>query len=87
MAYVMVRGHVENFGRWKQGFAANAERRRAAGLKREHVLRDSSDPNEMAVVFETDDVAKARAYFESEASRQSRQQQGVTREGIYYPAE
>jgi hypothetical protein len=85
MAFVMVRGHVADFERWREGFARNAPRRRAAGLKSEHVLRDQADPNEMAIVFEVDDVSRARAYFESEESRASRQSQGVTREGIFLP--
>ena len=85
MPYIAVRGRVEDYGQWKRGFEENAARRRAGGLKSEHVLRDPEDPHELVIVFEADDVEQARQYLQSAPSREARQRQGVTREAIYLP--
>src|ERR1035437_3416769 len=55
-----VRHKVVDFDRWKAVFDGHAEAQRAAGLTVTHVMRNVADPGEVVLLFEVEDVARAR---------------------------
>ena len=78
MAYFMlVRQKVKDFATWKPIFDAHAAKRREAGLADRHVLRGSEDPNEVVVLFEARDLARARAFASSEDLKETMMRAGV----------
>ena len=85
MAFVVVRGRMEDFAGWRKRFDESAASRRSGGIKSEQVLRQSDDPQETLVLFEVDDVQKARQFLESEETRRRRQESGVRDVRFYYP--
>jgi hypothetical protein len=47
------------------------------GLKEEHLLRDTDDPNEVILLFEAEDMKKAKEFTASSDLRESTQEAGV----------
>lgn len=65
MTYLICRNKVADFDRWKRVFDSHAEAQRAAGLRVEHVWRNIDDPAEVHMLFQVDDLEKARAFVSS----------------------
>lgn len=77
MTYMLVRHKVADYARWKKVFDAHAAARRQAGLKLEHLLRNVEDPSEVFLMFEVEDLARARAFVNTAAARQAKEEAGV----------
>jgi hypothetical protein len=65
MRYLLVRHKVAEFDRWKSAYDAHLPSRQKAGLKEEHLLRNIDEPNEVLILFEVEDLQKARAFVDS----------------------
>ena len=80
MATLLVRHKVEDFAKWKAVYdeAATEALRNASGVKSHRVLRNADSPNEVIVLHEYDDVAKARQFAQSEELKQIMQRAGVS---------
>lgn len=65
MPHLLVRHKVRDFARWKRVFDSHAAAQQKAGLHIRHVLRNADDPSEVVLFFESDDLAKARAFVTS----------------------
>jgi heme-degrading monooxygenase HmoA len=78
MAAMLIRHRVADFAAWMPAFAAEASVRRAHGARQERVLRSSTDPHEVIVLLEWDDLERARLYAESDDARLAMRQAGVT---------
>jgi heme-degrading monooxygenase HmoA len=78
MQHVLVQLKLQDFGRWKPVFDEFASRRQAAGCKGGRLLQKSDNPNEVVVLFDWDELAKARRFFESDEVRQGMQRAGVS---------
>ena len=85
MAFVVVRGRVEDFAGWRKRFDEGTALRRSGGIKSEQVLRQSDDDRETLVIYEVDDVQQARQFLESEETRRRRHESGVRDVRFYYP--
>jgi hypothetical protein len=59
-SYVLGRCKVADFAKWKPHHDAHLLARQKAGLKELHLLRNADDPNEVILLFEADDLQKAR---------------------------
>jgi hypothetical protein len=51
MPYLLVRHKVADFSKWKPTYDAHLGARQKAGLKEEHLLRNTETPNEVVLLF------------------------------------
>jgi hypothetical protein len=59
--------------------------RQGAGLKEEHLLRNTDDPNEVVMLFEAKDIQKAKEFAGSADLREAMQNAGVVdKPDIYF---
>ena len=77
MSYMLIRHKVQDYGKWKVAFDAHGATRKASGSKGGRLLRNAKDPNELVILFEWDDVKKARQFAESDDLRKAMQGAGV----------
>ena len=77
MPYLLIRHTVKDFGRWKACFDRHAETRRSIGSKGGRLLRSSTRPNEIVLLFEWEDLDLARRFSQSENLRAVMQEAGV----------
>jgi hypothetical protein len=83
--FMLVRHKVKDFKTWKVGYDAHQPKRQEAGLTEMHVLRSSDDPNEVVLLFEAQDLARAKAFAASTDLREKMQEVGVMdRPDIYF---
>ena len=84
-SYLLVRHKVRDFAAWKPGYDAHLPRRIAAGLTEKNILHSAADPNEVFLLFEAADVARAKAFCESADLKETMQKVGVIdKPDIYY---
>ncbi len=74
MAHLLVHSTVEGYAKWKSVFDAHSAMRKTAGSKRGRHFRSVDDPNEVWVLFEWDDIEKARAFGGSAELREAMQE-------------
>ena len=77
MPYVLVRHKVADFSKWKPAYDAHLSARQKAGLKEEHLLRSTDDPNEVILLFQAEDVQKAKEFAASSDLHVRMQEAGV----------
>jgi hypothetical protein len=77
MNYVIIRHKVEDFNKWKPAYDQHLHARKAAGLKDVHVWRNLENPNEVVLLFEVADIAKAKEFSGSPELREAMQEAGV----------
>jgi hypothetical protein len=65
MRYLLVRHRVAEFDQWKSAYDAHLHAREKAGLKQEHLLRNIDDPDEVLILFEVEDLQKAREFIDA----------------------
>jgi hypothetical protein len=85
MQYVLVRHKVADFSKWKPAYDAHLGARQKAGLKEKHRLRNIESPNEVRLLFEVEDIQKAKEFAGSSNLREAMQNAGVIdRPDIYF---
>jgi hypothetical protein len=85
MPYLLVRHKVADFSQWKPAYDAHSPAREKAGLKEEHLLRNADDPNEVILLFEAEDLQKAKEFGASAGLREAMQNAGVVdKPDIYF---
>jgi quinol monooxygenase YgiN len=85
MAHLLIRHKVEDYARWKPFFDQNDNVRRANGGGDYQLFRSASDPNEIVVLFEWDNLRNAQRFAESPDLREVMQQAGVKgRPDVFY---
>ena len=77
MAAMLIRHRVADFAAWLPAFTAESPVRRAHGARQERVLRSATDPDEVLVLLEWDDLDRARLYADSDDARIAMWQAGV----------
>jgi hypothetical protein len=75
--YLLVRHKVRDFSEWKRGYDAHRSMREAAGLTEQKLLHGSEDPNEVILLFQAQDAARAHAFAESADLRDTMRKVGV----------
>jgi hypothetical protein len=75
--YITVLHECTEFSHWKKAFDADASARKAAGLTTLHVMREHSNPNLLALMFEASDVSRARAFAQSPQLAERMRQAGI----------
>lgn len=76
-AFLLIRHRVRDFSEWKRGYDAHLPNRVAAGLTEKHLLRSATDDNEVVMLFEAQDLNRAKAFVESADLRATMQKVGV----------
>ncbi len=77
MAQLFIRHKVTDYGKWKAIFDEHAGKRKAAGSKGGHLFRSEKDPNEVAILFDWEDLGKAHRFADSDDLRQTMKRAGV----------
>ena len=77
MAHMIIRHKVADFGKWKAAYEEHRSTRQAVSIKDLHLWRNVDDPNEVIVLFEASDVAKARDFTRSSDLKEKMQTAGV----------
>ena len=78
MPHLLVRHKVADFDRWKRVFDSHAAAQRQLGLRVTHVMRNLADPSEVVLLFDVDDVEKAREFVYSPQVPDTQRESGVT---------
>jgi len=77
MHHLLVRHKVADFEAWKAVLDSHAEAQRKAGLTVQHIFRDVADPSEIFLLFEVDDLEKARRFVSSPEVPDAQRESGV----------
>jgi hypothetical protein len=77
MFYLLVKHKVADFAKWHAIFASHEEAQHQAGLHLLHLLRDTSDPKLVVMLFRADDPAKARGFTSAPEAGQAAHDSGV----------
>lgn len=77
MAFLLIRHKVRDFKTWKTGYDAHKSKRMEAGLIEKYVLHGSEDANEVVVLFEAEDLDRAKTFASSADLREKMQEVGV----------
>ena len=77
MAYLLIRHRVQDYAKWKPVFDEHEATRRANGGGGYQLLRSADDPNELLILFQWDDLGKARQFVQSDELREAMQRAGV----------
>lgn len=77
MPHLLVRQQFDDFDRWKAAYDAQAPQREQLTCRSAQVLRNDDDPHEVFVLFEFEDMAKAREWATSPELRESWARAGV----------
>ena len=75
--FMLVRHEVEDFNAWKHDYEAHRRERVKAGVSEKYILQSDSNPNEVVVLFEADNLNRARAFAQSADLRESMEHAGV----------
>jgi len=77
MAHILIRHKIADFDKWKPLFDDHLPVREAASLKNLYLWRNEGDPNEIFVLFEALDLAKAKEFLGSSELKKKMQEDGV----------
>ena len=66
MAKLVVQHKVRDYAAWRPVFDAHETSRRGAGITNGRVYRRAEDPNDLVLLFDVADVAKARTWAQGE---------------------
>ena len=77
MAFILIRHKVRDFKTWKAGYDAHQPKRIEAGLTEKYLLRGADDANEVVVLFEAQDLNRAKEFVASADLREKMQEVGV----------
>jgi hypothetical protein len=68
---------VKDFNAWRTSYNGNEKGRASAGITNGRVFRGADDQNEVIVLQDVADVAKARTWFASDDLKSAMQKSGV----------
>ena len=77
MSHLLIHHHVQDFTTWKAGYDDHKSVRDSSGLKELHVLQGLEDANEVVILFEAEDIAKARDFMSSDDLKETMARLGV----------
>jgi heme-degrading monooxygenase HmoA len=77
MAQLIVHHKVKDYRKWKPLFDKHSAKRKADGCKGGRLFRSANDPNDVVILFDWEDVGKARHFAESADLRKTMERAGV----------
>lgn len=75
--FIIVRSDVRDYSDWMPLYTAHLPVRAAAGLVDKHVLQDVDDPNKVTIIFEAEDLDRAKEFTESAELKETMREHGV----------
>ncbi|MBK5101206.1 MAG: antibiotic biosynthesis monooxygenase [Desulfobacteraceae bacterium] len=81
VTHVHVGFKVENYERWKKGYDASIEQRKAAGEISFQVFRNVDDPNIVTVLSVQESAEKVQAFMDSPDLKERMKAAGITQMG------
>ena len=75
--YMLVRHKVRDYAAWKRVYDQHLPKRDETGLTEKLLLRGAEDANEVVILFEARDLARAKAFTESADLRTTMMKAGV----------
>lgn len=81
VTHVHVGFKVENYERWKEGYDASIEQRKAAGEISFQVFRNVDDPNIVTVLSVQESAEKVQAFMDSPDLKERMKAAGITQMG------
>jgi hypothetical protein len=84
MALMVVQHKVRDYDAWRPVYDAHQGSRTGAGVTNGRVYRKAEDPNEILILLDVADVAKARAWTQGDDLRTAMQKAGVVGEPRIY---
>jgi heme-degrading monooxygenase HmoA len=78
MMYPLILLIVQDYARWRPVFDEYAAARKASGSRGGQLFHTAENPNEVLVLWEWNDLASAREFFQSPGLRETMQKAGVT---------
>jgi quinol monooxygenase YgiN len=77
MIQVLVHHEVADYQSWRSAFDASLDFRHDGGECSCRIFRKAGNPNDLTLLFEWEDMAKAKRYMTSDEVRKKMQQAGV----------
>jgi hypothetical protein len=74
---MLIRHKVRDFTAWKRVYDAHAAIRDKAGLTEKFVLQSEDDPNEVIILLQARDIARAKTFSESKELHDKMKEAGV----------
>ena len=68
---------VKDYAAWRTGYDGHEKSRLSAGITNGRVFRSAEDPNDVVILQDVADVAKARSWLGSDEMKASLQKSGV----------
>jgi heme-degrading monooxygenase HmoA len=85
MPYLLIQSTVEDYAKWKSVFDEYVTDRKTSGSKGGHLFRSADNPNDITILFEWDDLDRARQFTESDDLREAMQRAAVIgRPDLYF---
>jgi hypothetical protein len=84
-SFMLIRHKVRDFKTWKAGYDTHYPKRVEAGLTEKYLLQSADYPNEVVLLFEVQDINRAKAFAASTELRERMQELGVAdKPDIYF---
>jgi hypothetical protein len=77
MAFVVIHHKVKDYNAWRPVYDEHEKSRVSAGITNAKVFRRAEDPNELVILADVADVAKARSWTTSDDLKSAMQRAGV----------
>ena len=78
MAQMITNVQVSDFDSWKPGFeAAESLRNSGGGISNPRIFRSVTDANDVVIMFDVEDAAKARTFLASDPLKEAMKNIGV----------
>jgi hypothetical protein len=77
MALMVIHHEVRDYAEWRPAFDAHESNRVGAGITNGRVYRKVEDPDDLVILLDVADVAKARAWASGEDLKAVMQKAGV----------
>jgi hypothetical protein len=68
---------VKDYATWRTGYDGHEKNRVSAGITNGRVFRSAEDPNDVVILQDVADVAKARTWLGSDDTKAAMQKSGV----------
>jgi L-rhamnose mutarotase len=77
MANLLIRMKVQEYETWKKCFNESIELRKEGGARSYQIFHPYDDPTNLFVLFEWDDLSKAKKFIESPLLREKMDDAGI----------
>ncbi len=77
MTTLLVRHKVKDFAKWKAAYESVDAFHRTHGVKSAQILRGAEDPNEVVILTEFENIAKAHEFAQLDELKQIMERAGV----------